>query len=271
MKNSSIKEAQKALHIWLSHFDKRSYTSIKETCDYLNSAYELEIKGSTIWAIFFPLVYAGVAEHAGNDYYALTEPLDLAFDSVHFVTNPTSTKDLEETEFPGIYKSSTAQPYKTIKVNPLSILKSIPYVKDVIDTWGDSLQDEECFTYRNWKKRQGIAELKQGGLIRFFSIPKNLYIKELPARSINPDAYNIAMSYERVVNSGNAGTYNVRTKQLILEKFGLPILLYRAIILCCMEQGNLPIENDFIYIFNNIDEKIVKEINRILGKTIVYE
>lgn len=77
--------------------------------------------------------------------------------------------------------------------------------------------------YYNRNARKGLAQLKSEGFARYFSIPDELYMREIPDRSINPEAFSIAYCYSRVINKEPNGIYNEESKLLIL-----PILLSRV-------------------------------------------
>ena len=91
--NSSIYQAQLLLYKWLSHFDKRSYNSIKEVCEYLNISMHLEILGNPMWSLFYPLLRNGVVDCAGNDYYAIASPAVLDFSTHLYAVNDGSFDD----------------------------------------------------------------------------------------------------------------------------------------------------------------------------------
>ena len=161
--------------------------------------------------------------------------------------------------------------YSIIKVNPLSILKRFPTVKDVVDSFPESLRDEKDLKYYNRTSRKGLAKLESEGFVRYFSIPDELYIRELPDRSINPEAFSIAYCYSRVINKEFNGIYKEESKLLVVPIFAFPCLLYRSLLLCSLSNGVMPEVNERYYYFMNMSKSYVKQLNRILCNSITYE
>ena len=194
MSNKERYEMQKLLYVWLSKLGRRSLDSIKTSCDYLVESHQLT-SSNPIWEIFWPLVFSGVADHTGKGYYALTEPLILKFESHYYHINniPVSEKFKEVSV--GIYITEGLKneyDIKEIDVDSKAILKNYPSVDKVVDNFSKSIQDEKELKYYDWKNRIGVAELEKEGLKRFFSYPAKAYMRELPDRTINPDAFAIA-------------------------------------------------------------------------------
>ena len=57
---------------------------------------------------------------------------------------------------------------------PLAILKTYPTIKDVVESFPKTLQDESNLKYANSRTRRGLAELEQNGLTRYFSLLNHL-------------------------------------------------------------------------------------------------
>lgn len=154
---------------------------------------------------------------------------------------------------------------------PLAILKTYPTIKDVVDGFPQTLQDESNLKYANSRTRRGLAELEQNGLTRYFSLPESLYIRELPSRNINPEAYAIAYCLTRVVNGEPNGIYYQKTKVLKMPTFAMPFMIYRVLLIECMAFKKLPHQEEYNYVFENISVDIIKQLNRILCNSINYE
>jgi len=161
--------------------------------------------------------------------------------------------------------------FAVIKVNPLSALKRFPTVKDVVDSFDKSQRDPKELEYYHWKTGKGIAKLEANGLTRYFSIPDELYLRELPSRSVNPEAFAIAYSFSRAINNIPNGSYNKTTNTLTLPTFALPYILYRTLLLHALSEGAIPEVSDKYYIFNNVPSSYVRQLNRIFLNSIVYE
>ena len=177
-------------------------------------------------------MFSGVADHTGKGYYALTEPLILKFEShcYHINNIPISEKFKEVSV--GIYITEGLKneyDIKKIEVDPKAILKNYPSVDKVVDNFSKSIQDEKELRYYDWRDRIGVAELEKEGLKRFFSYPAKAYMRELPDRTINPDAFAIAYCYGRVLSGEGNGTYYSEQKKLVTPAFAIPFTLYRVL------------------------------------------
>lgn len=268
-----LSDLQYLLYVWLSKFEKRSLTNIKAHCNFLNDSYKLNISYPD-WSIFWPLVYNGLVDHVGKGYYAVTTPIIIDYGS-HFIYVNHKPKNLEIKKLAlGIYISDhleNPENYSIIKVNPLSVLKRFPTVKDIVDSFPESLRNEKDLKYYNRNVRTGLAKLESEGFARYFSIPSEFYMRELPSSTINPEAFAIAYCYSRAINKECNGVYYGESKLLILPIFAFPYLLYRTLLLCTLSDGIMPEVNKKYYYFKNISKSYVKQLNRIFCNSITYE
>lgn len=271
--SARLKELQNLLYIWMSKFEKRSLENIKAHCDFLNKSYNLNLSYPN-WSIFWPLVFHGLIDHVGKGYYALTTPIIIDYNT-HFIyiNNTPNTHSFQELTT-GIYLSEyieNPRNFSVIKIKPLSILKKYPSVKDIVDSFPKSLREEKDLKYYNWNARRGIAKLDSDGLSRYFSIPEELYMREIPDRTINPEAFAIAYCYSRAINNELNGTYNKDTKVLCIPSFAFPYLLYRTLLFHSLSNGIIPKTNGKYYSFIDVPQSYVKQLNRILCNSITYE
>lgn len=272
MNKGNIEQAQQLLYVWISNFDKRSLVSIKQSCDYLNEICHLKLQ-NPIWGIFCPLVFNGVIDHAGNGFYALSEPIILDYGTHYYYINVIPHKTESKHVTVGISLSRLFEEVgcKTMRPSAIAILKSFPCIKDIVDAFPKTLEDESNLKYANWKSRRGLAELDKEGLTRFFSLPEQLYLRQLPSRTINPEAYALSYCLTRVVNNESNGRYNGSTHQLTMPSFAMPFMVYRVLLLECMASKQLPRRQASDYIFENVQPVIVKQLNRIFCNSIQYE
>lgn len=271
--NDAVRGAQNALYIWLSKFESRSIEVIKASCDSLNESWDLQL-ANPVWTLFWPMVYNGVADHVGNGCYALTESLCLDFDTHHYYINYKPKGKYKPTKMIGVNYSEdvmTEQNIKKVKSIPLSILKHFPTVKSVVDGFPKSLQDTDLLSYYNYKTKKGIAKLESSGLTRYFSVPEEMYLRELPSRDLNPEAFAIAYCYSRVINEEGNGLYRDSDKTLRIPRFAFPFMLYRVLLIEGMKYKTLPIVEGESYLFKNISLDIFRELNRILCNSIEHE
>jgi hypothetical protein len=211
--------------------------------------------------------------HIGNGYYALSSTIVLDFSTHSYFVNASKVIQKSEKVLVGIELAGplTETEYKVMRPAPLAILKTYPSIKDVVDAFPKTLQDESNLKYANSRTRRGLAELEQNGLTRYFSLPESLYIRELPSRNINPEAYAIAYCLTRVVNGEPNGIYNQKTKVLKMPTFAMPFMIYRVLLIECMAFKKLPRQEEYNYVFENISVDIIKQLNRILCNSISYE
>lgn len=268
-----LTELQNLFYVWMSKFEKRSLENIKIHCDFLNESYKLNLSHPN-WSIFWPLVFNGLIDHIGKGYYALTPPVIIDYGTHYVYINykPDLVK-LKQLAI-GIYSSEELENprgYSIIKTTPLSILKQFPTVRDVVDTFDESLRDVKDLKFYNTKTNRGVAELESEGLTRYFSIPEELYMRELPDRTINPEAFAISYCYSRAINKEVNGIYNEVNKTLILPKFACPYLLYRTLLLHSLEHRVMPEINENTYCFKDVPKAYAKQLNRIFSNSIIYE
>ncbi len=272
-KYNSFAQAQELLYVWLSRFEKRSLSVISSGCNTLNDTMDLR-SPNPMWSIFWPLVFNGVVDHIGNGYYALTDPLILDFESHYCYINCSPKFKAKKTGAIGIVfceHKEEVNSAKVIAVDATAIMMNYPTVSDIVDGFPNTLQDNDNLVFYNWKTNRGIAKLEQEGLTRYFSMPEKSYIREIPSRTINPDAFSIAYCYSRAINEEGNGIYRTRERQLVLPSFALPIMIYRALLLESLKNKTLPEKSEDSYIFKEIPPSLVKELNRVLCKSVRYE
>lgn len=273
MSKEATHKAQYLLYCWINRFEKRSYSQIKEACDSLNASCELNLGERPTYDLFYPLLNFGVIDHIGKDYYALTKPIVIDFESHAYILNGPNYV-FSNTNLPIGWQMVTNGIFPDgidiIRINTLSVLKSFPSIDKVVDSWESSLQDKSKLSYHDFKNKVGVAECKEEGLIRYFSAPQKT-LKEIPPRSINPDAYHIGICMERSLNGLGNGFYDKRSQMLKVPNFAFPIMLYRALALDGMAKMSLPYVQDDYIVFEHLSFPVIKELNRILCKSISYE
>lgn len=274
MNNNASYKAQELLYNWISNFEKRSYSQIKEACNFLNMSLNLNLGEHPVALLLYPLLYTGVIDHVGRDYYALTQPVTIDFGSHIYAINSLTAPKTGENMPVGwslLGKEQVPEQVAMLKMNTLSVLKSFPRIDNVIETWDASLQDITELSYHDFKHQVGVAEYRSEGRAQFFSIPDKSVLKEIPPREKNPDAYRIAICYERALTGQPNGVYNKKMKQLRVQSFAFPFVLYRALMLDGLAVQMFPNEEKGSFLFENISPSVVKELNRILCKSIRYE
>lgn len=272
-KSTRLSELQNLLYVWMSKFEKRSLENIKNHCDFLNESYKLNLAYPN-WAIFWPLVFNGLIDHVGKGYYALTAPIIIDC-CPHYIYINHRPNDINVRQLTiGVFIANNlenAKNYSVIKINPLSVLKKYPSVKEIVDGFPKSLQDEKDLEYYNGTTRRGIAKLRAEGFTRYFSIPEEIYMRELPDRTINPEAFSVAYCYSRALNNESNGIYCEDSKGLSMPVFAFPYLLYRTLLIHSLSNGVMPEIKGKYYYFRNVPKSYVKQLNRIFCNSISYE
>ena len=269
MFNVDIHKAQQILYAWLSNFDKRSYETIRLNCESISKSLGLNLEGKAHWYIFYPLLLSGTVEYAGKDYYALSSSSIIHTGEYTIYVNPSSEiTNAIQTKIPGLYISKKDSTIEAIVFDPVSVLKTFPDLESVVNNFHNVVVDlSDAEYYMHWKKK-GLTKRFKDGIIRYFHIPEKVFIKEVPSKRQNPDAFNIAYSYSRAICNELIGNYSQKKESLRVKQFGFPIMLYRVLLIETLAGGVLPVEDNGEYIFQNISLKTVKELNRILCNTI---
>lgn len=272
MFNTKLHKAQQILYAWLSNFEKRSYETIRLGCESISESLGLNLEGKAHWHIFYPLLLSGTLEYAGKDSYAISSCTAVHTGDFTVFINPTQfSGNSIPTKIPGIYISKRDSSINTIEFNPESVLQIIPDIESVVNNFPRVAVDLSDAEYYMHRQKKGLAKRYKDGIIRYFHIPETVFIREVPSKRQNPDAFNIAYTYSKAICSQNTGEYLKDKNILRVSQFGFPIMLYRALLLETLAGGTLPVEDNGEYIFQNISPKTVKELNRILCNTIRYE
>lgn len=285
MTNKEIHEAQRMLLTWMSHAgsleDKRMFSCrlprIRKQCEYLAKQFGDDLDEKTAsWNIFYPLLYSGVVEHIMKDFYIPAPQIAIVSDSAKrcIYTLPDNLPEENSTEYTGIYiASEPPSGYNSYKFELLNVLKHFPSLEDVVKTFCPVVIDLNSLTFTSIRHghKKGVAKTDDLSSIRYFANSETLECYEIPSRTHNPDALNIAHYYDNAINGIENGFYNTNTKVLSLHDFGLPILLFRSLLIHCFLTSKPPHKEDNLYIFENITNRNIKEINRILCNSICYE
>lgn len=275
MDKTEIDIARELLLRWMACGErKRSYESIRKNCEYLDQAYELGLKDNAVWTLFQPLFRTGVVEFAGKDCYALCPTVAIEHEGQFIYNSPLSQKEANRTIFTGIYRTDTPEDVEGMKIvyfDAETILKRIPSVKEVVDSFPKTLADLTHVEFYHTKGAKGLTKRIDNGAVRYICIPELLYQREVPGRDSNPDAFSIAYNYSRSLNGASSGKYNNKNHMLRMFSFGLPSSIERILFIESMTHGNTPEDIYGYKQFPSIKPSVVKQLNRILCNTIKYE
>lgn len=275
MIRNKIYAARELLLKWMACEERRcSYESIRKNCEYIDRVYKLELKGNGIWILFQPLFRTGVVDFAGKDCYAVCPTVAIENKGKFIYNSPLFQKEINRTIFTGIYRTNNAEDVTGMKIvyfDAEKILRNFPSVRETVDSFSTSIEDLSHVEYYHYKGAKGLTKRLDNGAVRYFCIPELLYQKEVPGRSINPDAFNIAYCYSRSINKIASGKYNIKNHTLQMFSFGLPASIERILFIESMLYNTPPEDSDGRKLFFSIKPIIVKQLNRILCNTIEYE
>ena len=271
MSDTDIRRAQALLHGWLSQRGKVRYQIVKEACEYLNASMQLGLLSPT-GSLFWPLIRTGVADFAGSGCYALAPPAVLAFKDHAYAINV--CEDRSSTPAAGIsicpVNQLPATP-KAQRLSSLSVLRTFPTVQDVAMSWPVVRLNGAELTYHG-RKKLGISKPERAGQVRYFNDPRQRGVRKMPSVQVNPEAYPVAVCYQNVITCRPNGMYNEGEQILEMNLYGLSVLLSRALMVDGMAAGRFPQEQGRHIVFYNISKPVVKELNRIMCKSInIYE
>lgn len=269
--NKDIEKVQHLLFLWMCHYDKINYDTIKRYCEYLNIQFNLQITEHPAWTLFLPLFYAGNVDYCGSKSFKVTEPMMISHKRRHLFINKQPSVDGCEKLRPAIYCSEGPQncELKQYTFNGKEILKHFPSVDSIISAFELSPKNDfSDLTFDNAPDQIGIAYTASK---RYYFVCENRKVVEIPNWSINPDSVNVAYQYSRVLGKKSNGNYDVEQRKLSVNSFRFPIMLYRVLMVASMLEGQCPYKESGNYIFPGISKSIVKELDRILCKSIHYE
>jgi len=270
---TNLKQKQELVLTWLSYgkVESKSFESIKQACIALCN----QETNFTYQDIFYPLLNCGLIDCIGQNRYAITPPIACCKGKgIYVLSNATQNKsDYIETSFPSIYLTKQSPvDIQTYLFNGTNILSNFPTISQIFECFVSvTNMNNKLIQVDSRSKKGGLASENGNKLQYYFKIQESSVTKKVPPQRENPDALNISIYYERIINDKRNGIYNKQTRELKLLKKGISILLYRVLLIEVLLNRNEPfVENEYI-IFPTISPKLVKEINRILCKSIQYE
>lgn len=264
---NNIATAQSLLLKWISIKGRVSYQQIKDRCEYLVLQYRIKNYGKPTTHLFYPLLYSGVIDIIGVGKYAVTPTciVSRAKSNIKVISNPSNSNNLQKSSFTGIYidKNDDAV-LSSYNINTVSILSKIPTVEDVVKSY-DTIVG---YNFESSEKKFGIIKKSEDGLMRYFVNCNKYQCYTLESVSSNPDSLNIATYYERVLKGENNGIYLQSNKELRLKYIGLPIIIFRLLLLESLLSGTEPCLQDGYYIFQDVSNRVTRELNRIFCNSI---
>lgn len=287
-----ITEEQKILLQWFKHNNSElhSINKIRIVCRNIrNQCKDFENK-NYLYHYLFPLVRIGLIEFFGEGKYKLSPPSLLHFKdkliSINF--SDVQLKKLDETiidsqfhrsivyhDIEYLKKIVAVVRVKSVKPNIQKILQQVPTVKRSIENYEDAkIYETKGFMFFNnnfnWSVNFSSTLLgcfKAGDNVatnRYLKVDKDQW-KKIPSRRINPDSFNWAYCYGRLLNKFSLGIeYNSSTKILSIKNIYFPIILERLLWLSSLSdiESNV-VRSEREIIFRNVCQTEFDLLNKI--------
>lgn len=258
---TDIPKLQELFLKWISNVGRTRYALIKEVCEYLCNRYEVDITLPQ-YKIFYPLFQSGVIEFCGNGHYA-PSPRTTLTDGNNTLTNY-SFEGASPTSVIGLYFKKGSQNANIF--NGREILKKLPSVDKIVENYPVGLIDTSQF-----KKEIGIVGDPEKLYTDYFRIKEKNFLVKIPSMDENPDAKNVAFMYEAFLTGNDICSYNEMQSTLSILHFGIPIVIYRVLMIECLLHEKTPKIDGIRIVFSGIRKSTAKEVNRILLNSMKYE
>lgn len=287
-----ITEGQKILLQWFRHnnLELHGINKIRIVCKNIrNQSGDFENK-NYLYHYLFPLVRIGLIEFFGEGQYKLSPPSLLHYKDklVSINLNHHQLEELDETIINSRFHRSivyhdtqylknieTEIGMKSVKPNIQILFQQIPTIKKIIDSYEDvQIHETKGFMFLNnnfnWSANftPSLLGCFRGGenvaTNRYLKVDKNEW-KRIPSRRYNPDSFNWAYCYGRLLNEFSLGIeYNSSTKILNIKNIYFPIILERLLWLNSLNEieSNV-VRNPGEVIFKNVSQTKFNLLNKI--------
>jgi len=257
---SKIEDIQELFLDWLSAVETTTYNQAKDVCSYLNEKYKLGLK-YPLYHIFYPLFRIGIIDYCGRSKYAITPKIALTNGTKVLINY--KIKDSIPTGFKHLYLTEGLD---AIKFHGEQVMESVSSVDKIVENYPIGLIDTTFI-----KKRTGIIKEPASGYMRYFLEKDKGLIVKIPSMEENPDAINVALAFENIIQKKDIGYYSLKSQKLKLYRYGMPILLYRVLLVECLLSGKRPLEEKGYISFMGISQSTANQVNRILLQSLHYE
>lgn len=262
-----MQRAQELLYLWIKKIGEVRYGRIKQSCEYLNLKLNLSLE-KPVHDIFYPLFYNGVIEFIGDGkFHIAPECVISKNNNLNILVNSPIFDDLRQMDCIGIQMCNNIDNLffsNRYNFNLESILVKVPSIQQCVMSY----QEVYDIKIEDFVSTQGVSRKKNENSRWYFINYERGKVYTIPHQADNPDALNVAICYDRVVKQDKNGVYNSNLKELKMNIYHMPILIYRALMIESLFSGTMPyIENEY-YIFKNISKRAYFELNRIFCKSI---
>lgn len=287
-----IKRGQEILLQWFRHnsHEPQSMTKVRLVCKNIRNQLGDFENRNYLYHFLFPLVRIGLVEFAGEGKYILSTPSIISSKGklISINLNDSQLEKLDKTILGSQLHSSivyhNTQDIKeiervtgmqSIKPNIQKLFNQIPIIKKINDVFEDAdIYETKGFMFMNnnfnWNTNFApnlLGCFKAGENIatnRYLKIEENKW-KKIPSRNENPDSFNWAYCYGRLLNKFSLGIeYDPNARILNIQNIYFPIILERLLLLSSLNDIANNIErNQGELIFKNISQSLFNQLNKI--------
>ncbi len=261
MMENNIQQVQILFLQWIRQNQHVRFAQIKVICDYLNVKYDLN-NSYALYSIFYPLFQSGLIDYCGNNCYA-PSPVFYLKTNERILTNSMTDPGIQ-TGWLG-FKYATANT-SALSYTPSLVLGSMPTVDKIVLQYEVGLLDINSF-----KKDVGIVKEPKVQYVNYFIVKSKGMLVKIPSMADNPDARNVALTYESILLGKKNYYYTKESSTLRVYWYGIPILIYRVLLAESLLAGFCPKFDKKFIVFPGISRNTIKQLNRILIKSIVNE
>ncbi len=282
--DGNITLIQEQLFQWLLIKETANWRQIHAVCNQLTEPFK-DCKyfcNYPIYKLLYPLINIGLIDVA---YVENTNKIFFSIAPNCLIENRNTfigRKSFDSFFYEQIFDKNIAIDKSDFK--PLCFLQSLPTVHQIINSFKDA--NNVCMIFKchleNKYKFEECYNTKETGIYKqdnkvylpsFIVDESNNLCKKIPDYDTNYESINWARCYVRNMNDEKFFRWNKQTKELFLNRYSeIPTLVFRALILCEPEQL---LDTEYYKVLNknqplrNIDENIIKEIQRIFGENTV--
>ncbi len=261
MMENNIQQVQTLFLQWIRQNQHVRFPQIKDICKYLNVKYDLD-NPYALYSIFYPLFQSGLIDYCGDNCYA-PSPVFYLKANERILTN-SITDSGTPTGWLG-FKYATANA-SALSYTPSLVLGSMSTVDKIVIQYEVGLLDIDSF-----KKNVGIVKEPKVQYVNYFILKSKGMLVKIPSMADNPDARNVALTYESILLGKKNYCYAEDSSTLRVYRYGIPILIYRVLLAESLLAGFCPKLDKGFIIFQGISRNTIKQLNRILIKSIVNE
>lgn len=250
---------------WLTPLEAKSLPSIENVCIKLYHQFLPDrLSKNAKYEIFFPLLRYGVIEFSGNNSYRLS-PSCFLYSNRYILSCNNINENVSEQKSNSVFSSTLGLDLYERTTNEDSfskrsteflpyhfrdILRSMPIFRTVINNWvTTSIIETKRFMY--FSSKYSWVACPQELLLGVYKKSEEIYSqrtimldetvwKDVPNRSENIDAFNVACMWSHIENGWDLGIqYDMRYSKLRIRNVFFPFVIERQLFLNTLLEGAL--------------------------------